>query len=102
MDKEKLYEKIKLKQSFEYKGRVYEWCNIHETYEYNDGFGDRIAVNIEDIIKEDKKIKKFKVIKDNSGDSVQLIYDGMKLELTLLQAIILDKLNEIIDRLNGE
>ena len=55
---------------------------------------------IEDTPEEDK-IEKFKVIKDNSGDSVELIYDGMKLELTLLQAIILDKINEIIDKING-
>ena len=52
-----------------------------------------------DIIEEDKKIEKFKVIKDNSGDSVQLVYYGKKLELTFLQAIILDKINEIIDYL---
>jgi hypothetical protein len=56
---------------------------------------------IEDTPKEDKKIEKFKVIKDNSEDSVELIYNGMKLELTLLQAIILDKINEIIDYMNG-
>lgn len=57
---------------------------------------------IEDTPKENKKIEKFKVIKDNSGDSLYLIYDDMKLELTLLQAIILDKINEIIDKVNGE
>ena len=69
---------------------------------HNEGHLNEEVEIIEDIPKEDKKIEKFKVIKDNSGDSVQLVYDDMKLEITLSQAIILDKINEIIDRLNGE
>ena len=99
--------------SFTYK---YDYDDVGEEYTYLDENtnerldNDLLIINllndeveiIEDTPEEDKKIEKFKIIKDNSRDSVELIYDGMKLELTLLQAIILDKINEIIDKINGE
>ncbi len=66
-----------------------------------DFLNDEVEI-IEDTPKEDKKIEKFKVIKDNAEDSVELVYDGMRLNLTLLQAIILDKINEIIDYLKSK
>ena len=111
-NREEVHKKIKV-FSFTYK---YDYDDVGEEYTYLDENtnerldNDLLIINllndeveiIEDTPEEDKKIEKFKIIKDNSRDSVELIYDGMKLELTLLQAIILDKINEIIDKINGE
>lgn len=111
-NREEVPKKIKV-FSFTYK---YDYDDVGEEYTYLDENtnerldNDLLIINllndeveiIEDTPEEDKKIEKFKIIKDNSRDSVELIYDGMKLELTLLQAIILDKINEIIDKINGE
>lgn len=62
---------------------------------------DEIEI-IEDTPKEDKKIEKFKVIKDNEGGNVLLNYDNKNYIISVVDAIMLDKINEIINKINGE
>ncbi len=111
-NKEEVPKKIKvLSNVFEYDEYNYIYINVDETHasllRYL-GFYKGTTLNeeieiIEDTPKEDKKIEKFKVVKDNTNNLVKLVIDKeTKLTISIVEAIILDKVNEIIDRLNGD
>ena len=55
-----------------------------------------------DTLKENKKIEKIKAIKDNDGNYFLLNYENKKYIISVVDAIMLDKINEIIDKINGE
>ena len=83
-------------------------------YNYYDSFGaeidwkytimqylnDKVEI-IEDTPKEDKKIEKIETIKDNDGNDFLLTYDGKKYIISIVDAIMINKINEIIDKING-
>ncbi len=100
-----------------YRRGIYKWngqyymSTIHNADMENLSFDEYFCITgilndeveiIEDMPKEDKKIEKFKVIKDNEDCNVLLDYDNKKYIISVVDAIMLDKINEIIDKINGE
>ncbi len=55
---------------------------------------------IKDTPKKDKKIEKFKVKKDNDNNIVLIDYEDKNYIISIVDAIMIDKITEIIDMLN--
>lgn len=89
----------------------YDETDCNEFYRYrtmlNEFLTDFVDLNDEveiivDTSKEDKKIEQIKAIKDNDDNNFLLNYDNKKYVISVVDAIMLDKINEIIDKINGE
>lgn len=81
-------------------GIAYAHENWYLTLKGSSRLLDEVEI-IEDRPKEDKKIEKIKAIKDNDENNFLLTYDNKKYIISVVDAIMLDKINEIIDKING-